>query len=99
MKKIKPETAERISMDASTAVGDAMMQWIDNYSAKTGADRRQLAAIVGKALILEGTSLIGNSMQLKSEPSLQIAENALEAFQNLARERIAGLHHPDDWNN
>ena len=79
--------AEKVSSHISRAFMDSVKNWVDQYVEATGHNRRLVTAVVAKVLILDGAVLMGAALDIGADPSIEVAEEAVEKFNALGLER------------
>jgi hypothetical protein len=84
---ISQQESVKIGCEASTAIGNAMVEWIAARAKVKGEDKRELLVIVGRSLLVEGCSMIGNSIEIDFDQSIAVARKAMAEFKQIALEK------------
>lgn len=75
------------------SIQSQIMRTIETMSQASDQPRELLCVDAGKALILMGSSFLGNSMGLDAETGLEPGYQCIQAYQDLARAKAASLKH------
>lgn len=91
MQYLTPEADSEVFNEVGDSVMNAVRQYIDQRAAKTGEDRRLLAAVAGKALMISGSTFIANAMGITDpDVGMKPGMEALEKFKQYALDGKSG---------